>query len=469
MTLLTKSKYLAGLQCSKLLWTLVNGSVPKPSSSQQKIFDVGSNVGILATSLFSDGIKVSESGFIENINQTKELLKRKKPLFEAGFMVDNLFSRADILVPNEDGWDTIEVKSSTSVKDINIHDVSFQKYVYEKAGLKIKNCYLMYINNEYVRNGELEVDKLFKKENITEKLFLDNIQQRIDNMFKIINNEKPLVSISKNCSNPYDCILKEICWKDIPKNSVFDLTRGGKKSWELFENNILHIKDIPDDFKLSSKQQIQKKYLNEPFIEKDSIKEFLDSLEYPVYYFDFETINPCIPLYDGMRPYSRIPFQYSLHIQKKVDGPLEHVSFLSDLKDPRLDILKSMKEHLGSSGTILAWNQSFEIGVIKELISYYPSYSDWGFGVISRFNDLMIPFRNFWYYNPLQAGSCSIKKVLPIFSDLSYDGLVIKNGSDASIAYESACCLDEIRNDLERYCCLDTLAEVEILKGLRLV
>ncbi|MCA9497057.1 MAG: DUF2779 domain-containing protein, partial [Nanoarchaeota archaeon] len=422
--LLTKSKYLAGLQCPKLLWTQVNDkdSIPEVNEAQQKIFDVGTQIGILATKLFPEGIKVSEDSFTENLNQSKELLKENKPLFEAGFMINNLFSRADILVPNGDSWDIVEVKSSTEVKDVNIHDVSFQKHVYELSGLKINKCYLMYVNNQYVKNGEIEPEKLFNKEDITEQVieFSEGIQERINEMLDIINGNMPQTSISKNCSDPYECALKDICWKEIPQNSVFDLTRGGKKSWNLFEDGIIHIKDIPENFKLSDKQQLQKEceLLNDCYINKSAIKSFIDTLQYPIYYFDFETINPCVPLYDGMSPYKKIAFQYSLHIQEEPNGKLKHISFLADHKeDPREAILKSMKENLGEHGTILAWNESFEKGVIKELVEYFPEFADWGSSIISRFNDLIIPFRNFSYYNPVQRGSSSIKKVLPALTD----------------------------------------------------
>jgi len=465
--MLTKSLYLAGLQCPKQLFYLLNSENSEVNSFQQKIFDVGEDVGVLATSLFSSGIKVTTDSFSDNINETKKLINSSKVLFEAGFLVGDLFSRADILVYTNNGWDIIEVKSSASVKEINIHDVSFQKYVYEKAGLKINNCYLMHIDTSYVLDNELEVDKLFKKVNITSKVkqYSSGIEDRIKSLISI--KDEPIVSIGKHCKSPYECSFIPECWKDIPSENVFDLYRGGEKSWKLFEKGIVELSKIPSDFNLNSKQKIQVK--GEVFVDAKKIGNFLDELKYPIYYFDFEAINPCVPLFDGMSPYSRVPFQYSLHIQREIDGPLEHVSFLGEYGvDPREPILKSMRANLGSSGTILAWNQSYEIGVIKELISYFPSYSNWGLDIISRFNDLIIPFKNFWYYDPIQKGSCSLKKVLPVFSDLSYGA--ISNGFDASLAYESlgnSPNKEKTRSMLEEYCYMDTLAEVEILKGLR--
>ncbi|MBT4208168.1 DUF2779 domain-containing protein, partial [Candidatus Woesearchaeota archaeon] len=153
MVLLSKSKYLIGLQCLKYFWISLHEKdrIPEVDLATQHKFDQGHLVGQLAKQLFPDGIDIPEADFKQNLEKTKEFIKLGKPLFEPAFMVGNLYSRADILVPNGDGWDIIEVKSGTKVKDINVHDVAFQKYVYELAGLKIKKCFLMHINNEYVK------------------------------------------------------------------------------------------------------------------------------------------------------------------------------------------------------------------------------------------------------------------------------------------------------------------------------
>ena len=238
--LLTKSKYLLFLQCPKLLWINFNDPdlVPEVDEAQQHIFDQGTLVGELATSLFPKGIFIKSDNFMENIKKSKELLKEKKPLFEAGFMFENIFSRADILKPVKDEWDIIEVKSSTEVKDINIQDVSFQKYCYEKCGLKIRKCFLMVINNEYIRKGKLEPKKLFKLEDITEDVnkAIKGIQDRINEALKIISQKKKFEkSIGPHCKKPYACALFDECWGFLPENSVFNLYRGGKKSFKLFE------------------------------------------------------------------------------------------------------------------------------------------------------------------------------------------------------------------------------------------
>ena len=263
--LLTKSKYLVGLQCPKYLWVMLNepDRIPKPDASTQHRFNEGHLVGEWAKKLYPDGIDIPADDFKGNIKQTEELLRKRIPLFEAGFMVDNIFSRVDVLKPvNNDEWDIIEVKSSTGVKGVNIHDVSFQRYCCEKYGLKIRKCFLMHINNGYIRQSEIDPVGLLTMTEITTEVegSTSGIQQRIDNMFSAIISAKcPAVTIGEQCNSPYECPLKEECWDFLPENNIFEMYGSRKKPFELLEEDIYTFKDIPDDFLLSDKQKIQKR------------------------------------------------------------------------------------------------------------------------------------------------------------------------------------------------------------------
>ena len=134
-----------------------------------------------------------------------------------------------------------------------------------------------------------------------------------------------------------------------------------KKCFELYNRGIIRLKDVPDDVKLNSNQQIQRRLAFDggKHIDKLQIKNFLRNLKYPIYYLDFETINPAIPKFDGMKPYQRIPFQFSLHIQKEEGGECEHFSFLADgMDDPRPKFMQALKDNLGDAGSVLVYNQS---------------------------------------------------------------------------------------------------------------
>lgn len=430
---------------------------------------------------FPEGFNVPFESFMGNIALTKKLLEQRKPLFEAGVLSGRIYSRIDILNPvNEDEWDIIEVKSSTSVKEINLHDVSFQKLCCKKAGLKIRNCKLAYINNQYVKNGEVDPNELFILEDISTQVeeVSEGIEERVQSMLDLISDKTCSENgIGKHCLTPYECMLRQICWDFLPENSVFDLRGGKTKQFSLYEQGILYIKDIPDDIRLSRQQQIQKECViaGNTHVEKDEIQQFLERLEYPLYYLDFETIGPAIPIYDGTRPYQTIPFQFSLHIVENDESEPVHHSFLAEgTDDPRPQLLRKLQEMLGSEGSIIAYNSGFEEGVLRELVEAFPEYLDWFEGILVRIVDLLMPFSNFHYYNASQKDTASLKRVLPAITGKGYEEMGIGAGMDASIAYERITYGDatqeeisKVRTDLEKYCSLDTEGMIWIVDKLR--
>jgi hypothetical protein len=478
--MISKSRYLNGLQCLKLLWLIFNDSdkVPVPDAASQRIFDQGHEVGELAKKLYPDGINIPDSDFMANLNLTRQYLEYRRPLFEAGIMSDGLFCRPDILNPAENGaWDIIEVKSTTSIKEVNYHDVSFQRYCCEKAGLKINRCYLAVINNRYVKWGKIDPKGFFSINDITAEVkeAVCGIEDRISVMKKTIASPVcPEPGVGGHCRDPYDCPVK-VCWEGILENNIFELYRGGKKCFQLFNEGILKLSDIPDGFKLNRSQQIQKicDVNGDVHIEKDQIKDFLDKIESPVHYLDFETISPAVPLFDGTRPYQRIPFQYSLHVVDK--DSVRHYSFLAEGKDdPRPELLRRLNNELGTVGTIITYNQSFEEGLLREMAVDFPEYADWAVGICSRMLDLLVPFRSFHYYHPEQHGSASIKSVMPAVTGKGYDGLTIAKGDEASAAFLEVTFGEareeersRVRFDLEKYCGLDTEGMIWIVDELK--
>jgi len=411
--LLSKSKYLNGLQCPKLLWLEINNPerLPQVDLSTQFIFDQGHLVGELAKKLFPEGIDVPTDDFMGNITATRKLLNERKPLFEAGILADQIYSRVDILRPTNEGY-----------------------------GLPVSHCYLAYINNQYTRDGEISPQDLFKIDDITDLVeeVSHGIHDRIDTMFEDIAREKcPDIGIGPHCRDPYECALAE-CWDFLPEHNIFNLYYGGKKCFELYDSGIFTVKEIPDSYKLNGKQSIQKtcEISSQPHVDKGAITDFLSVLQYPLYYLDFETIDPAVPLFDGTRPYQAIPFQFSLHVVSDGKASPEHFSFLADgPDDPRPAFLSELKKVMGDSGSIVVYNQGFEEGILKELAKVFPEYDDWITGVRGRLVDLLQPFRGFYYYHPQQKGSASIKRVLPALTGKSYDGMEISEGGEASIKF----------------------------------
>jgi hypothetical protein len=218
---------------------------------------------------------------------------------------------ADILIKGrENKWKIYEVKSSTEVKDVNISDASVQYYVISNSGLDIADISIIYINNKYVRNGELDVKELFNIESVKDDVLAlqDSVELDIERFKKVLAGKKiPKIDIGPYCFDPYHYSFHGYCWKDIPEYSVFNISglRTDKK-FDLYNNGVINIEDIPDNFPLNYGQRLQVDgHINqESIINKKAIKEFLSSISYPLYFLDFETINPAIPLFDNSHLYT---------------------------------------------------------------------------------------------------------------------------------------------------------------------
>jgi hypothetical protein len=422
---------------------------------------------------------VPTDDFRGNIEKTRELLKERAPLFEAGVLAGKIYSRVDILNPaNDDEWDIVEVKSSTSLKDVHIQDAAFQKYCCQQAGLEINRCYLMHINNKYVRDGEIDPTQLFSTVDITDEVMLSlgSIPRRIDEMIDIITgSECPEIGIGPHCNDPYPCPITE-CWDDLPEHHIFTLYYGGRKSHELYDKGVLSVTEIPEDYRLNEKQQIQQACITsrEVYCDQEAIRDFLDNLKYPLHFLDFETINPAIPLFDGTRPYQQIPFQYSLHVQDAPGDALRHHAYLANgPSDPRPKLIDRLHEGVGDRGSVMVYNKAFEEGILRDLGRTFSDFSSWIEEMISRISDLILPFRAFHYYHPSQRGSCSLKSVLPALTGSGYDELAISDGEDASLSFLTITYGDMpeeekagTREALLEYCALDTEGMASIIKQL---
>ncbi|MFH1842600.1 MAG: DUF2779 domain-containing protein, partial [bacterium] len=337
-TTISKSKYLNGLQCSKMLWFHYNdpGAFPPVDAATQAIFDTGHLAGDLAKQLHPDGIEVPWSrDLAETVAGTRALLPQRQPIFEASFQEAGCYCRADLLVPaDDDAWDLYEVKSSTQVKPVNVADVAFQTQVIETAGLKLNRLYLTHIDTSYVREGEIDPDGLFRSEDITAaaRALQHEVAATVARFQTVIGGEQPDVAIGTHCSDPYDCDLWDQCSAFLPEFPVTQLYRARKrKTFELIGQGVTALTDVPPT-ELSAAQLVQQQVVasGQTHVEQEPIRAWLDGLEYPLYCFDFETMNPTVPLFDGTRPFQQIPFQYSLHILQAEDADPRHVEFLAE-------------------------------------------------------------------------------------------------------------------------------------------
>jgi hypothetical protein len=395
-------------------------------------------------------------------------------------------------VPAEsDGWDLLEVKSSSNVWDdaartrinaVYLQDIAFQLYVYRKAGIDVRQVYLVFLDRDYIRQGDIDLQRLFRRENVTNiaEALLPTIPTQLAALSQMLQRPTvPEVGIGPRCSAPYDCSLMSHCWKDFPVDSVFTLYGAGINAWDWWHDGIIRVADLPAAGKYSSKQAIQitAERTQETHRDAPAVQQFLESLRYPLSFLDFETIMPAVPMFDGCRPYAQVPFQFSLHFQMSPGGEVTHQAYLADgMGDPRLGFLQALEASLGHDGSIVSYNSSFEMTRLKELAKQFPASATWIESILPRFNnaDLLQPFRSFALYHPSQRGSSSIKAVLPAFTDLSYEDLAIKEGGTASNRFlallKGLVPTEEItglRENLLSYCERDTFAMVKLVDKLR--
>lgn len=485
--LLTKTDFLCGLSCPQLLWFARRepGVLPIPDEWENNGLHEGLEVGRMARHLYPGGVEIPWEllNFEKGLMMSQETVSRRRLSYEAGFIYNSAFARADILMPAPRGrWDLIEVKSTSSVKGDHFWDVAFQRYVMEGAGLKIRRCWLMHINRRYFRENELDMDRLFIREDITTEVskYLPKIPGRIKEMMKNLKaGNRPYPDVTKAGCSPRHCEAASNCWSFLPKRHVFLLYRdsGRRKAYELVKNGVYHLKEIPEDFRLTDCQaiQVECEKTGKPHVHKDEIRKFIEKLHYPLYFLDFETFATAIPRLSNSEPFENIPFQYSLHVVEKPGGKEIHHSYLSDgIKDPRPEILARLRKQLGKSGSIIAYNKSYEQERILQCSERFPQYWKWAKNLMPRFVDLLEPFQSFHIYHPAQNGSASLKSTLPALTGKGYDKMEIKDGAQASRAFMMLAFTDlsqpqkdRIRNRLEAYCCLDTGGMIEMLRQLK--
>ena len=480
---LSKSSYCRGIQCKKMLWLEKNKPEEKQEQNNERVLEQGNDIHDVARYLFGSHINIE---YRENLSQmiedTINTIDSYKDVIitEASFSYKNNFCSVDILKKNNNTYEMYEVKSSTELKDIYVNDASYQYYVLTKLGLKVTKVCLVHINSNYVRIGDLDLDELFIKQDITKEVkdLQETVEKNIKEINEYVEEKEKVEEISENCFKPYPCSFFKYCTKHLPEKNVFDIPKlQTRTKLKLYREGIYEYKDIlKTNISDSYKQVIEYELYNkEDYIEKESIKEFLDTLKEPLYFLDFETFQMPIPLYDYVSPYEQIPFQYSLHY---IDSELKHKEFLAEAGiDPRRSLAEQLVKDIPKDVTTLAYNMGFEKGVIKKLSKLFPDLSEHLMNIHDNIKDLMIPFQQKKYYSKDMHGSYSIKYVLPALfpndPSLNYKNLdLIHNGGEAMSSFQDLVNKSKeeqkyIRERLLRYCELDTYAMVKIYEKLK--
>jgi len=483
---ISKSKYMAGVQCLKRLYLLVHQPevAGGKDASDFALMDQGRQVGKLAQQLFPGGVVVRSGNPEEAIRITRELVASPEvpAIFEAAFEHEGVLVRVDILQRRkENHWRLVEVKSTTDLKEHHLEDVAIQSYVVSHSGLELGSVWLAHINRSYVlTEATIDPRQFFLLRNLTWRA--QNLQPalvfQLRSQFRVLAMPKaPDLPTGPHCVNPVTCEFFNLCNPPISNDHIGYIPRLHASAMEqLEEMGVESIRDIPDDFELSEFQRrvCTAMQTGQSWFSAD-LKGELESLKYPLYFMDFETVNPAIPRFVGMHPYDHIPFQFSVHVQQEPGVAPKHFEFLAmDNGDPRPAFISSLCEALGDRGTIVVYNEQFESQRLWELAGWLPEYTQRIRDIQSRLWDLLPVVRNH-FYHPAFGGSFSLKAVLPaLVPEMTYEGMDVPNGQAAGLAWEaiiSGSCGEAERQSKRQalldYCGQDTLALVKLVEKLR--
>ncbi len=479
---LSKSHFIAGLQCPKRLYLSVY-----PPEILGNDNAVGENlpiingyaVGDMACKLYPGVMVEYDAGLSAALKTTADLIadERVTRIHEATFNFDNILVRVDLLERTKTGWILTEVKAATSVKEYYLNDTAVQAWVLQGCGLKLDAVRLMHVNNQFVYQGDENYEGLLHAEDITQRIEsrIQGIKAQKDAFMKMLSGDEPDIAMGGQCYSPFECDFCSYCQpNDLPEYPVSILPRNNEKNRQAWHDaGYEDVRDIPDGVLENPNHQrvwrVTCSGKEEVDIDEASA---LKDLPWPRYYIDFETIGLAVPQWKGVRPYVQIPFQWSCHIHHE-DGRMEHVEFLDVTgNDPRRACAESLVQHIGCEGVLIAYNAGFEKGVIRGLAEMHPDLSESLLEMNERFFDLL-PLARKAYYHPSQMGSWSIKAVLPaLVPELNYKNLDgVQDGGGAQLAWIEAASSDEMKrrniaNQLLAYCKLDTLAMVKIVDAL---
>ena len=281
MHILSKSTYIKGEQCEKALYLFKNRPFlrDKLSMEQRAKFKRGTDVGILAQQYFPGGINMTPSSPSQFSKKVVETLKNLtnpavNVMYEAVFQYNDTLIMLDIIVRDGEKWRAIEVKSSLSISTTYMKDAALQYYVLKGCNVPLSDIQLMYINAEYVRNGDLDLSQLFVFQSVKDyaEQYQDVIAKNIAHFKDIIKQpHSPKISIGNQCDTPYRCEFHGHCWKDVPNE-------------------------------LDKPYSIDYKPLYELLGDRNQSTAYLNLLFY----------RPAVPLFDGDKPYTEFIISFSI-------------------------------------------------------------------------------------------------------------------------------------------------------------
>lgn len=487
-TRLSKSRFVAGWQCPKLLWWTVNEPDAKelqPNIVLQDLFDQGRLVGERAREEWPTGVLIAgDRDDSTRIPRTQAAIEAgERVIFEACFEQDGVFCAIDVLERSDDGWTLIEVKSSSEVKDYHLPEVAVQVHIARRGGLNVTRAQVMHLNKEYRFPGG---EPLFVRTDVTREIesLITEVPARIEEQRAVLAGPLPEHPVGSHCWFHGECAFFKRCWPDNPDHIRNLWNVGPVKTMGWLAKGVHTMSAIPPTEKLNEKQkrQLRAQRTGELIVERGLAEAMRPALEAPrLGYLDFETIARALPVWDGMGPWRQIAAQFSYH-ERGTNANVTHKEFLAEgpldpndpPDDPREPLARAMLEATRDASLVVVYS-SFESTRIKELAAHFPHLEEPLLALRAKLWDLKPAVENN-VYHPKFGGSFSLKDVTPaLVEGLDYDDLFIFDGKVASVEIARLLFVSgriplpqraKTRKDLLAYCERDTYATVRLVEKL---
>ncbi len=420
-----------------------------------------------------------------------EAMKTHDWLVKARFEYEGLRIKVPFLHRTENGWDLYFLFVGLYPQGADMFPYCALVWVLAGLGIEIGEIRMIHLDAEYVREGELDLQKLFcisdclynrsnnptvpLKETILAKM--EDLRPLLSEM-EAARQEEPAPAVrSSKCTGRQKCRFYAQCFPDeegVSDDSILTLI-ASQNRYDMQKEGKLCLKDAdPERIEGSPQQyaQIQADMNGGLFLDKMALKGWLKDIVYPITFLDFEWERYAIPPYDGMKPYQVLPFEYSLHIVGE-DGSVEHKVFLS-VHDDREEFAASLVRDVPEAGTLIAYNsEGAEVIRINELAERFPRYRDRLLDMNRRMIDLQVPFLCGWVYDVRMRGSWTLKQIMSMMDDPGYSELEIREGMDAVYQWrrldrgEEGFDASAITEDLKKYCGMDSWAMVVVFRWLQ--
>lgn len=478
MLCVTPEDALLGRRCKRLL--LEKEASPSNENVERQLAEETRRVQEYALSRFSGPIRRIVSDELEAaVEETAAVLDEDVPpgqLLRPAFQWEEYVARPDFMrySARQEGWKIYLIRPSTGVRGSYMDEAAMDRLIVKRAGLPVVAVKVIYLNKAYVREGEIDGDALLRESDVTRRS-----EKRQRTALRLLQTGREILTGEEEIPPEYRCEMPgpcSVCQREmaaLPKHNILTLARGGREARQLYLQGIDTILDIPESHELSWRQSIQIRSVRKErlHLDRPRLAEFLADLEYPRAYLDFEAFNTAIPPMQLVSPWEHVPYLFSLHRQETKGAPVRNETFVMEPgSDQRVAMFRELHRLAGDAESLIVFSAAFEAAMIRQL-ARVANAPDSGEVLIEKIRDLLEPFNEFSVYHPDQLGKVSMKRIVPIFTEESYEELEVQDGLEANLAYSKLYFKggeepETTLRRLEDYCIQDTLGMVRLVDRL---